>query len=67
MRHLVSEFKVKLDLLLGVVMAPKKTRKPPQDSMLEEPVEDRVASPESIGEKEAMPREDQDEPESEEE
>jgi len=48
-------------------MAPKKTRKPPQDSMLEEPVEDRVAPLESIGEEEAMPREDQNEPESEEE
>ncbi len=35
--------------------------------MLEEPVEDRVALPESIGEEEPMPREDQDEPESEEE
>jgi hypothetical protein len=48
-------------------MAPKKTRKPPQDSMLEEPVDDRVAPPESIGEEEPMPREDRDEPESEEE
>jgi hypothetical protein len=48
-------------------MAPKKTRKPPQDSMLEEPVEDRVAPPESIGEEEPMPQEDQHEPESEEE
>jgi hypothetical protein len=35
--------------------------------MLEEPVDDRVAPPESIGEEEPMPREDQDEPESEEE
>jgi hypothetical protein len=35
--------------------------------MLEEPVDDRVAPPESIGEEELMPREDQDEPESEEE
>jgi hypothetical protein len=49
------------------MMAPKKTRKPPQDSMLEEPVDDRVALPESIGEEEPMPREDRDEPESEEE
>jgi len=48
-------------------MAPMKTRKPPQDSMLEEPVGDRVAPPESIGEEEPMPREDRDEPESEEE
>ncbi len=67
MCQFVSEHKVKLDLLLGVVMAPKKTRKPPQDSMLEEPVEDQVAPPESIGEEEPMPRGDQDEPESEEE
>jgi hypothetical protein len=64
---LVSELKVKLNLFLGVVMAPKKTRKQPQDSMLEEPVEDRVAPQESVGEEEAMPREDRDEPESEEE
>jgi hypothetical protein len=48
-------------------MAPKKTRKPPQDYMLEEPVDDRVAPPESIGEEEPTPREDRDEPESEEE
>ncbi len=67
MRHLVSELKVKLDLLLGMVMAPKKTRKPSQDSMLEEPVEDQVAPPKSIGEEEPMPRGDQDEPETEEE
>jgi len=64
---LVSELKVKLDLLLGVVMAPKKTCKQPQDSMLEEPVEDRIVPSESIGEEEPKPREDQDEPESEEE
>jgi len=48
-------------------MAPKKTFKPPQDSMLEEPVENQVALPESIGEEEPMPQEDRDEPESEEE
>jgi hypothetical protein len=35
--------------------------------MLEEPVEDRVVSPESIGEEEPKTWEDQDEPESEEE
>jgi hypothetical protein len=34
---------------------------------LEEPVDDQVAPPESIGEEEPMPREDRDEPESEEE
>ncbi len=67
MCHLVSELKLKLDLLLGVVMAPKKTRKQPQDSMLEEPVEDRIALSKSIGEEEPMPWEDRDEPESEEE
>jgi hypothetical protein len=66
-RHVILKLKVKLDLLLGVVMAPKKTRKQPQDSMLEEPVEDQVAPPESIGEEEPMPWEDRDEPESEEE
>jgi hypothetical protein len=63
----VSKLKVKLDLLLGVVMAPKKNRKQAQDPMLEEPVEDRVVSPESIGEEESKPWEDQDEPENEEE
>jgi hypothetical protein len=64
---LVSELKVKLNLLLGVVMAPKKNRKQTQDSMLEEPVEDRVVPPESIGEEAPRTQEDQDEPESEEE
>jgi hypothetical protein len=48
-------------------MAPKKNRKQAQDSMLEEPAEDRLVSSESIGEEEPGPREDQDEPESEEE
>jgi hypothetical protein len=48
-------------------MARKKTRKPPQDSVLEELVDDQVAPPESIGEEEPMPREDRKEPESEEE
>jgi hypothetical protein len=47
-------------------MAPKKNRKQPQDSVMEEPVDDQVAPPESMGE-EPMPREDRDEPESEEE
>ncbi len=55
---MVSKLKVKLNLLLGMVMAPKKTRKPPQDSMLEESVENRVAPPEFIGEEEPMPWED---------
>jgi hypothetical protein len=48
-------------------MAPKKNRKQPQDSVLEEPIDDQVAPPESIGEEEPMPRKDRDEPESEEE
>jgi hypothetical protein len=48
-------------------MVPKKNHKQPQYSMLEEPVDDQVVSPESIGEKEPMPREDRNEPESEEE
>ncbi len=47
--------------------APKKTPKPPQDSVLEEPVDDQVAPAESIEEEEPMPREDRAEPESEEE
>ncbi len=64
--HVVSELKVKLTSWVG--MAPKKNRKQRQDSMLEEPVEDRVASPKSIGEEEPrLFREDQDDPESEEE
>jgi len=58
-RHVVSELKVKLDSLLGVVMAPKKNRKQAQEPMLEEPVEERVAPPESIGEEVPRPREDQ--------
>jgi hypothetical protein len=61
----VSELKVKLTSWVG--MAPKKNRKQSQDSLLEEPVEDRVAPLEFIGEEEPMPREDQDEPESKEE
>ncbi len=56
--HLVSELKVKLDFLLGVMMAPKKNRKQAQDSMLEEPVEDRIVPPESIGEEAPRTQED---------
>jgi len=63
-RHVVSEQVVKLTSWVG--MAPKKNRKQMQDSVLEEPVDDQVAPPESIGEEEPMPREDRDEPESEE-
>jgi hypothetical protein len=48
-------------------MAPKKNCKQAQDSLLEEPVEDRVVSLESIGEEEPRTREDQSEPKSEEE
>jgi len=48
-------------------MAPKKNRQQAQNSLFEEPVEDRVALPESIGEEEPRTREDQNEPESEEE
>jgi len=59
----VSEQVVKLTSWVG--MAPKKNRKQPQDSMLEEPIEDQVAPPKSIGEEQPMPRGDQDEPESE--
>ncbi len=47
-------------------MAPKKNRKQTQETMLEEPNEDRVVPPKSIGEEEPKTREDQDEPESEE-
>jgi hypothetical protein len=61
----VSELKVKLTSWIG--MAPKKNRKQPQDTTLEEPVEDQVTPPESIGEEEPRLREDRDEPESEEE
>ncbi len=62
---MVSEQVVKLTS--WVAMAPKKYHEQSQDSMLEEPVDDRVAPPESIGEEEPMPREDHDEPASEEE
>jgi hypothetical protein len=48
-------------------MAPKKNRKQAQDTVLEEPNEYRVVSPESIGEEELITQEDQDEPKSEEE
>jgi len=48
-------------------MAPKKNQKQAQDTMLEEPNEDRVVPPKSIGEEEPITREDQDELESEEE
>ncbi len=61
---MVSEQVVKLISWVG--MARKKNRKQLQDSVLEEPVDDQVAPPESIGEEEPMPWEDRDEPESEE-
>ncbi len=48
-------------------MAPKKNCKQAQETMLEEPVEDQIVPPESIGEEEPSIQEDQDEPESEEE
>jgi hypothetical protein len=66
---LVSELRLSLGNLLGFRMAPKKNRKQAQsqDTMLEEPNEDRVVPLESIGEEEPITREDQDEPKSEEE
>jgi hypothetical protein len=48
-------------------MAPKKNHKQAQETMLEEPIEDRIALLEFIGEEEPRAREDQDEPKSEEE
>jgi hypothetical protein len=39
-------------------MAPKKTRKPVQETMLEEATKDREVSPESIGEEELRAEED---------
>jgi hypothetical protein len=48
-------------------MAPKKNRKQVAETMLEEPIKEQVAPPESIGEEAPRNREDQDEPESEEE
>jgi hypothetical protein len=48
-------------------MAPKKNRKQAQKTMLEEPIENWIVPPESIGEEEPKTYEDQDEPESEEE
>jgi len=54
-------------LFLGVQMAPRKNHKQAQETMLEEPIEDRIVSLESIGEEEPRTQEDQNEPESEEE
>ncbi len=48
-------------------MAPKKNRKQAPETMLEEPVEEQVAPPKSIGEEALRAQEDPDEPESEEE
>jgi hypothetical protein len=48
-------------------MARKKNCKQAQETMLEEPIEDRVVPLKSIREEEPRTREDQDEPESEEE
>jgi hypothetical protein len=48
-------------------MAPKNNHKQAQETMLEEPVENWVVPPESIGEEEPRTREDQDDLESEEE
>jgi hypothetical protein len=48
-------------------MAPKKNRKQASETMLEEPIEEQVAPPESIGEEAPKARHNQDEPESEEE
>jgi hypothetical protein len=48
-------------------MAPKKNRKQAPKTMLEEPIEEQVAPPESIGEEAPRAQEDQDEPESEKE
>jgi hypothetical protein len=48
-------------------MAPKKNHKQAQDSMLEKLVKDCPIMPESIGEEQPRPQEDQDELESEEE
>jgi hypothetical protein len=48
-------------------MAPKKNRKQAEETMLDEPTEDQIVPPESIGEEEPKTHEDQDEPESEEE
>jgi hypothetical protein len=48
-------------------MAPKKTRKPVQETMLEEPTKDQEVPPESIGEEDLEAQKDHDNPESEEE
>jgi hypothetical protein len=48
-------------------MAPKKTHKPVQKAMLEEPTKDQEVPPESIGEEEPEAQKDHDDPESEEE
>ncbi len=48
-------------------MAPKKTRKPVQETMLEEPTKDQEVPLESIGEEDLEAQKDHDNPESEEE
>jgi hypothetical protein len=48
-------------------MAPKKNRKQTQETMLQEPIENRIVLLESIGEEEPKTREDQDKLESKEE
>jgi hypothetical protein len=66
-RHLVQSSKEAQSTSWQSRMAPKKNYKQAQDVMLQEPVEDRVVPPESIGDEEPRTREDQNEPESEEE
>jgi hypothetical protein len=48
-------------------MAPKKTRKPVQETMVEKPTQDWKVLPKSIGEEEPEAQEDHDDPKSEEE
>jgi hypothetical protein len=48
-------------------ITPKKNRKQTQETMLEEPIENWIVPPKSIGEEERKTQEDQDEPEGEEE
>jgi hypothetical protein len=63
--HFISELKVKLDFLLeSLGWHPRRIVSKHKIPWWREPIVDRVAPPESIGEKEPRPLEDEDEPES---
>ncbi len=67
MRHLVLELWLSSVPFLGSRMAPKKTRKPTQETMVEKPTPEQEVPPESIGEEDLEAQEDHGDPKSEEE